>query len=266
MTAKVCIVLLMMLMASWAHAAVPIDSSRLVDRSLFVFVADVVAFGEAPEEFPDSVPRGGCFTVRIRQVLKAPEGHRSIAAREVKVVVPPRLGSPLGAVLLFTNPLVFSREILHRAYHFEEASEGRVVEIASLIQEAPQRRLRERVAASQVIAIGTVTQIGAPRTVGFEREHDPRWSVAEISVSDWIKTEQRPVTARTVQVIFPASQDIAWQGFPRPRLGQTATWLLQSIPGHAASGHAALFVPTSEHVRPVRDALRIRAIAAGRAP
>lgn len=114
-----------------------------------------------------------------------------------------------------------------------------IVQFAASI---PDRDLLNRIASSDLIIVGKVTDI---KLVEQSRrmpvsEHDPQWSRAIVHVEGIKKgvvMEEKDVT-----VFFPASLDVMWYFYPKFHNGQEGIFILhrQNIPELNLVGYTAL--------------------------
>jgi hypothetical protein len=86
--------------------------------------------------------------------------------------------------------------------------------------------LRSRVATADLVVHAEVVSIEpAPPQEGPISEHDPHWQKALLQVASMVRGRK---SAKPVLLYFPASQDVAWFGAPRPVPAQRGVWLLRA--------------------------------------
>jgi hypothetical protein len=171
------------------------------------------------------IPGRDTVVVRIEEFLKAPDGARDFAGREVTV----KLGTPGSAK-------VGEKAIFFASTWLDGESLG-VVEIGRLGSGAPGirsqvaeagRRMREEEILQHLgsAALVVTGRVVATRPAGIEAplsEHSPVWWEAVIQVDSVLKGK----AGDRVVLLYPRSMDVAWYRTPKPEVGWDGVWLLQ---------------------------------------
>jgi len=106
--------------------------------------------------------------------------------------------------------------------------------------------LARRLASAELVVTGKVI---ATRPAGIKEpvtEHAAHWAIATIEIGEVLKGSAR----KTVDVYFPASDDVAWVGRPKLVAGETGVFVIQN-------GTPGLQLPDSLDLHPAdrRDAI-----------
>jgi len=122
-------------------------------------------------------------------------------------------------------------------------------------QAATDSALAERLAQAAIVISGTVTNTAPlPGRPPFMSTHGPDWWQATISVES---VEKGKVPAKSIDVLFAHSDDIAWYRSPKLTKGERAVWILQNRDpyGKATPGPA---VVDPMDVRPMESLAKVR--------
>jgi hypothetical protein len=127
--------------------------------------------------------------------------------------------------------------------------------------------LRARIAAADLVVVGTVTEIRpptGPRLAAAEpdgrSEHEPDPMEAVVEVADVLKGSP---PAQPVVIVFPRSEDVAWVYAPRFEQGQRGVFLLhspQAVAQLAPAAIGAFTAPSELDVQPESSTEQIRAL------
>jgi hypothetical protein len=120
---------------------------------------------------------------------------------------------------------------------------------------ATDSALAERLAQAAIVISGTVTNTAPlPERPPFMSTHGPDWWQATISVES---VEKGKVPAKSIEVLFAHSDDIAWYRSPKLAKGEQAVWILHNKDpyGKATPGPA---VVDPMDVRPIENLAKVR--------
>jgi hypothetical protein len=90
-------------------------------------------------------------------------------------------------------------------------------------QDAPD--LGRRLTSAEQVILGRVVSVKPAGDNGPISEHRPIWQIATLEVQEALKGNASP--GSNVDVVFQASMDVAWVGWPKLHAGQDGVFLLQ---------------------------------------
>jgi hypothetical protein len=172
--------------------------------------------------------------VSVERVFRKPDAIALAAGNRVTVVTDGS-SKPLtkGVRALFvTEGWIYGENLAVRILSWESANGSAHDEAraAAKVQELIEGDLRSSLNSADIVIVGRVKRIEEPNATELLRkrqrisEHQPYWQEAIIEVQETLKGA--PAMA-TVVVRFPLSMDVMWAGFPKFRVGQEGTFLLQ---------------------------------------
>jgi hypothetical protein len=123
-------------------------------------------------------------------------------------------------------------------------------------QGAADSELTQRLAQADTVISGVVVATVPFQAQGLGSEHSPDWQRATIEIES---VEKGHVTAKTIDVLFANSTDIAWYRSPKLKKGDRGVWLLHKRDpfGRATPGLAVVH-PADQ--RPIADLERVRGL------
>jgi hypothetical protein len=194
------------------------DLDALADASPFVFVGSVTRSGASAMHTVQA--DSSTAVVRVEEALRTPAGFANLAGQEVTV----RLLAPLttGQYLFFADLLAVGEGIaVQERAHLDASVEFARSDVGGAIARGYAARIRPRISAATVVALGTVGQVRALAAVVGPRAPTRR---------------------------FPRT--------PTLRAGRHAVMMLQSPPPEATkllaarSRRTALFVADTDDIQP----------------
>ncbi len=222
------------------------EFAHIANSSAFVFSAEI---GE-PEPAGDTAGHRDdrLVTALVRHVLKAPDGLRGLAGREVTV----QLSDPLseGHYVLFANPVSVGATIVVReTAHLDEEQRG---EAEAAIERGYAERLGPRLEAAWLVALGTIGEVTHVFPPAERRGRVP-WALARFDVERVLKG---PSSRRRVTLIGPSPASKHLPQAPALRAGVRAILLLQRPPEYAlehvpkGERQAAGFIAETSDIQP----------------
>jgi hypothetical protein len=228
----------------------------IANSSAFVFTAEIGGEDTAGDTATATDER--TVTAVVRDVLKAPDGMRGLAGREVTVHLSDRL--PEGRYVLFANPVSVGSSIAVReTAHLDEGQRG---DAEAAIERGYAEGLRPRLEAARLVALGTIGDV-TPLFPPAERRGGVPWALARFGVEQVLKG---PRSRRRLTLIGPSPASKHLPRAPALRAGVRAILLLQRPPEdaieHIPKGErqAAGFIAETSDIQPperVEDLVRI---------
>jgi hypothetical protein len=175
----------------------------------------------------------------VDEVLEAPEPFERLAGSTVTLRLAPdepplRAGDSRS---FFANGVAFGDSLaLQEVGRLESEdvraqataeSEGGEPALRSLQRSIVVEQLRGHAAGADGVVLARVVALrraGGPPV----REHDPDWWLATIEV---LHVERGNIPDGDLDVLFPNSIDVRWQGVPKPQAAQVAVWILHATGG-----------------------------------
>jgi hypothetical protein len=211
---------------------------ELIARAPFVFRGTVESLGEATTAAVAATDLTA--TVRVNEVVRAPQALRRYAGQLVTVELSTGEGARPGAsFMFFTRPKLFADTLvvteLGRQPVAAEAAAAAAgaADARDALARVATAALTARLQAADAVIAGRVAVVRpstlAAATPELQRpisEHDPQWSEAVVEVTSVVSGTVSPDTP--VTVLFPASIDVAWYQAPKYAAGQSGVFLLHS--------------------------------------
>ena len=234
----------------------PPSGQNPTDRGSFVFNGTVVTLNAATMNYVPVDERTA--TVRVDEVLQAPDILRRIAGQDITVYLGNFAVEPGERATFSTEGVIFGESIAVSATSVRPL-EG----AAALASAAPEgavdpadnlraQRAEERFTSAEVVVKGRVKAVeeaappapeaalasaaAEPETTRYS-EHDPVWMKATVEVEQVHKGLAAP--GETVEILFPASTDVAWHRAPKFQPGQEGVFMLHKEPQPEAALAAA---------------------------
>jgi hypothetical protein len=205
-------------------------------------------------------------TVRVDQVLHAPDALAHLAGSDITVQLDPgaKVLAPGQQVAFFTNAVAFGDMIsVAEVDRLSVAAVAPQMSSALAMGVSPEmdvrrlledRQLKEHAAGSEAIVLA--------RVIGLEKagpmrlaEHDPDWWRATFDVRH---IEQGHLPEGDLQVLYANSLDTQWRNAPKPRASQDGLWFLHATKGDLRE-LAPWVIPDPEDYQPVENLERLRA-------
>jgi hypothetical protein len=222
------------------------EFAPIANASAFIFTAEIGE--ERTAEDSERRTDDRTATAVVRDVLKAPDGMRGLAGREVTV----QLSDPLreGSYVIFANPVsVGSTIAVRETAHLDEEQRG---EAEAAIERGYAERLGPRLEAAWLVALGTIGEV-TPVFAPEERRGRVPWALARFDVDQVLKG---PRSRRRVTLIGPSPASKHLPQAPALRAGVHAVLLLQRPPEdaieHIPKGErqAAGFIAETSDIEP----------------
>jgi len=202
------------------------------DRAMqapFVLLCAIDRVGAATIPIID--PSETTAVARIDKVLRAPAvlGDLSGAQVTVELADAAREGERF---VVFADGAMYGETIAVREIGRvdPEMSDDLAERLDRERDERPERHLRERARAADVVVRGTVREL-RPVARGKDwtptSEHDPEWWIAVIAVRDVGKG--RVSKQKRIDAVYANSSDVQWFDSPKPRPGQDGVFLLHRV-------------------------------------
>jgi len=120
-------------------------------------------------------------------------------------------------------------------------SSEKTVERPRSQEEVAQAALRDRITAASLVVVGSVSTISMVAYVKDRpvSHHDPIWKKAVIRIET---VEKGARSEKTVEIVFPGSNDVRWHTAPKFSEGQEGVWILRktTIPDFKTEAYTAL--------------------------
>ena len=206
----------------------PRTTEACVRFSTFLFIGTVRDLESST--MPPIPPTSETFTVTIDEIIDAPNALGTVTNQKITVLSSdPRQLTPGQRYFFFATGLLYGRSMaVEETCRMEvEADSADIREdIVEALREVADKKLEDRIHAAESVVVGKVVNInpfhgGVPQSE-LASEHNPDWWDAEISVRSTIK----PPSARTMHILYPNSDDVAWRICPKFALGQEGVWIL----------------------------------------
>jgi hypothetical protein len=184
--------------------------------------------------------------VRVDEVLESPDAFARLAGTTVTLRLAPdepplRAGESWS---FFANGVAFGESLALQelgrlagddvAAQAIAASDGAEPALRSLQRTVALEQLREHAAGADAVVLARVAALR--RVAGPPlREHDPDWWLATLEVHH---VQRGDVLEGDLDVLFPNSLDVRWQGVPKPKAAQDGVWIL-----HATTGELVALAP-----------------------
>lgn len=237
--------------------------SPSLDRGSFVFTGTVQQLDASTMEQVSADERSAI--VRVDEVLQAPDILRHVAGQDITVYLGDHALQQGDLATFYTQGLVFGESIAVHATEIERMD----VAVAAAAAAAPAdpvdalraQRAEERFTRADLVVKGRVKSVqepptppadvavaaaaaaGEPQTTRYS-EHDPVWMTATVEVEEVHKGDAG--TGQTVEIMFPASTDVAWHRAPKFKPGQEGVFLLHQEPAAALPDAVAVAAAAGE--------------------
>jgi hypothetical protein len=231
----------------------------LANQAGFVFEGQVEQIGASTVSgFPGS---SDTAVVKITKILKGAPALAGYNGQRITVQLQPPVRVTSGQhAVFFTEGLYYGDGLVVRELGNAPTGEPDMeAHMKSAIQAGDESEVIPRLAQAALVVSGTASepvrfvsaQVGGGGRIS---EHDPDWHSCQINIDT---VEKGAYPDRTIEILFPNSNDIAWYRSPKIKAGDRGVWLLhnrdlfgKAIPGLAVV-HPLDFRPIGEleHVR-----------------
>ncbi len=204
---------------------------ELVKNSAFIFVGTVQALKATTMPMVRASDRTSI--VKVDQSVYANPMLARIAGRPITVELNDPQGVQVGQQRVFyTNPSVYGTSLAVRSvgdYPLDEDAGALGERVSAIRQKLTDQNLQERIAQADLIVTGRVSNVEPveetePGPVSYD---DPQWTKAVVQVES---LEKGKLPENTVELLFPASDDLRWFAAPKFKEGQEGIWILKSTP------------------------------------
>jgi hypothetical protein len=165
------------------------DLDALADGSHFVFIGSIVRSDASTMRTVQA--DSSTAVVTIEEALKAPAGFTNLDSREVTV----RLLTPLepGIYVFFADLLAVGEGIaVQERAHLDASTESARAEAREAIARGYAARIRTRIDAATVVALGVEGQVSALNAPPGQDDDSVAWGTALLQIEQLLKGNQRP--------------------------------------------------------------------------
>jgi hypothetical protein len=199
------------------------DTERLVVASSVIVEATVSKLQSSNEPTVSASER--LVVAQVNKVLRAGPALSKLTGQAVTIELAAEQRPKVGErVIFFTNGLVYGAQVVLREVAHREVTAQHEKDIAEAIEAVPVRHLEGRLETTEFVIVGMVRHLrpsGLKEPTSF---HSPKWMVAEVSVSNWLKGTYRD---GQIEVLFPSARDVFWAGAHRFHPGEEGIFLLR---------------------------------------
>jgi hypothetical protein len=226
------------------------DLDEQADASPFVFIGSVTRPGASAMHTVQA--DSSTAVVTVEEALRTPAGFADLAGQEVTV----RLLEPLttGLYIFFADLLAVGEGIaVQERAHLDASVEFARSDIGEAMARGYVARIRPRISAATVVALGTVGQVRALAAVAQQDDDSVAWATASLQIEQLLKGDPR---RRTATLIGPRVPTRRLPRTPTLRTGRHAVMMLQPPPPEATkllaarSRQTALFVADTDDIQP----------------
>ena len=210
----------------------------LTQRSQFIFQGTVIALQAATMSAVPITPT--TMVVEVDEVIHAPVGLGNRTGQEITVQAEERGELQVGdQAIFYTNGWLYGQDLAVRAIGVQKVHKlttGQRQRVTASVQNKTDQELQDHLAQADLVIVGKVTSVqeipsGSRLVAAISSparpvsEHDPQWQQAVIDVES---VEKGKLAEGTVDVPFPASQDVRWYRVPKFHPGQEGVFLLHT--------------------------------------
>ncbi|MBI4659973.1 MAG: hypothetical protein HY735_14120 [Verrucomicrobia bacterium] len=215
-------------------------------------------------------PSAKTALVKVDRVIKKPTAITLVKGDVVTVELKdPSVFRPGVQATFFTRGWIAGKGIAVRevAHELARTAAARAVpEREDTLKRLETAALKLRAEAADIVAAGRVVSVAKPAVARAERpfvtEHDPNWQDAVIQVQTGLKGVK---SKEQLVVRFPASEDVAYFGMPKFKVGQEGVFFLKrdklsGLPRAAVADRVLETCTVMEHADalPKREVGRVR--------
>ncbi len=203
------------------------DLDAQADAAPFVFIGSVVRSDASTVHTVQA--DSSTAVVTIEEALRTPSGFTNLNGREVTV----RLLAPLepGVYVFFADPLAVGEGIaVQERAHLDASTESARAEVSEAMERGYAARIRPRIDAATVVALGVVGQVGPLTAVSQQDDDSVAWGTAPLQIEQLLKGARRP---GGVVLIGPLAPTRRFPRTPTLRPGRRAVMMLHSPPPEA---------------------------------
>lgn len=200
---------------------------RLNEEANLIYEGTVIGTGSGATS-----AEGGAVLTRVDSALRTPPGLAPIEGKNVNLMTSDDDPlEPRDRFVFFARTSLVGQEIT--AQEIARLAADTVQELRGAIAQSEERmnnvELAERLRTVDVVVVGQISEVDSERPPpAFPvSEHDPQWQRARLEVEQVLSGDLQD---RTLSLVFPGTQDVAWVDAPRPRPEQQAVWLLTAAP------------------------------------
>jgi hypothetical protein len=206
----------------------PATMEKLMDGAPFVFKGKILALGSTLTGDDNADNLG---VLQVTEVIALPETMNGLRIEQVtlrfKNTGDFREGDEM---LFFTSPYYYGETIAADLSSALPATDKlftdlKLKEYAGMIQQAESdRKIADMLKTARIVAEGRVIAVRDMEYKGRGlTEHDPLWKIAEIRVTGDLKGG---TGKETLQVLFPSTMDVAFEGVPKLRVDDSGIFVL----------------------------------------
>jgi hypothetical protein len=224
------------------------DLVPIANRSAFIFSGSITRTGAST--VPVHPVDVATVVVSVEEVIKAPQGLRGLAGREVTVQLLHALAA--GRYVFFADPLAIGNGIVVREQAHLEATAGAEAEAAAAVERGYAEKIEPRVRSAFLVALGTVGEVRSLLSPAERRGGVP-WAIAPFEIERVLKGKGKP---RHVTLLGPLHASKNLPEAPALRAELHAILILHRPPQdatkHLADGERqeAAFIATTSDIQP----------------
>jgi len=179
----------------------------------------------------DAIDPEALGVVRVTNIIKKSNAFGDITGKDITIKFSDLRNLNEGDnYIFFSNPYFIGEEIavVETGRMKPDESKYSISELKSEIAETTKKfnddKLKERIQKSELIVFGTIVSVNVVKSENkLDSEHDPMWAEAEVQIDETLKGN----SDKTVLLIFPSSEDIAWVNTPKFKKGDKGVYLLR---------------------------------------
>jgi len=165
--------------------------------------------------------------VRVDEVIDVPQGSPSLQSQLITVSLRETdWAKPGRSAVFFTKGWLLGNSLAVIEIGHQAGTETAAAQVRSQVGAVRARlwdeQLQQEIATSEAVVAGRVVGVRPAKLPHIVSEHDADWYEAEISVSSM---EKGQLAGKSVALLFPHSEDVAWKNAPKLREGDEGVWL-----------------------------------------
>jgi len=237
----------------------------LTHQSGFVFEAQITQLGASTSDAYPATPETA--VVRVTAIVKSTPALSGYEGQLITVHLQSAAGHQVGQQsMFFTHGIHYGDGlVVEEIGSTPGVARSMTADLDNAVKASADFGMTQRLAEAELVVTGVA---GAPKphaaplaaaaaageVVRKVSEHDPDWWSATVTID---AVEKGSHTAKTTEVLYPNSQDVAWFQAPKIKEGDHGVWLLHNRDRYGKAV-PALAVTHPLDFRPIADAPRVR--------